>query len=113
MTKKPTMASWAGGGVHMGWPSWFTPRRQRPDLAVVFYTRAGCHLCEDAWRALAAWQRRYDFRLQQRDVDADEALASRFGTWVPVIEVDGRVRLRGHFNPVLFRRLLDAPVQQA
>ena len=33
----------------------------------------------------------------------------RFGTCVPVIEVNGKIRQRGRFSEVLFRRLIDAP----
>jgi hypothetical protein len=93
----------------MAWWSWFRKALERPDLEVVFYTRAGCHLCEDAWTELERWRARHAFRVTVRDIDTDAVLVERFGTCVPVIEVNGKVRLRGRFNAVLFRRLLDAP----
>jgi hypothetical protein len=40
------------------------------------------------------------------DIDEDPALIERFNTCVPVVEIDGRIRFRGHVNVVLLRRLL-------
>lgn len=97
----------------MIWWSWLRRHVQRPDLAVVFYTRAGCHLCDDAWAEIERWRRRHGFRVAVRDIDTDPVLVERFGKCVPVIEVNGKVRLRGRFNAVLFRRLLDAPLDKA
>jgi hypothetical protein len=42
------------------------------------------------------------------DVDTDPELAAQYGTEVPVIAVNGKVRFRGAVNPVLLKRLLDA-----
>jgi hypothetical protein len=63
-------------------------------------------LCEDAWAALCAARRRFDFVLTAVDVDGDPALAARYGEQVPVVEIDGRVRFRGRVNRVLLERLL-------
>jgi hypothetical protein len=71
------------------------------------YTRAGCHLCE----GVADQLRRagpYAFRLEVIDVDGDPALRDRYGDWVPVVAVNGKVRFRGAVNPVLLDRLLRA-----
>jgi Glutaredoxin-like domain (DUF836) len=70
------------------------------------YTRAGCHLCDDAWELLREFQRRWGFVLSQRDVDGDPAWAAAYGECVPVVEVNGKVRFRGRVNPVLLERLL-------
>jgi glutaredoxin len=75
---------------------------------VVMYTRAGCHLCDDAWTLLEQAQRRYGFALTKVDVDADAELAARYGLEVPVVEVNGQVRFRGIVNTVLLQRLFDA-----
>ncbi|MEI7686167.1 MAG: glutaredoxin family protein [Planctomycetota bacterium] len=83
--------------------------RKRNDLHVIVYTRRGCHLCDDAWEALERLQTKHQFHLAAKDVDADPDLVAQFDTCVPVIEVNGRVRMRGRFNAVLFQRLLDAP----
>jgi glutaredoxin len=56
---------------------------------VVLYTRAGCHLCEDAEAVLRAALERAPFELTVVDVDADPALTDRYGLRVPVVAVDG------------------------
>lgn len=82
--------------------------RQRPDLAFILYTRAGCHLCDTAWQQLCDAQKRYGFTLDKMDVDSDPALAGQFGDCVPVVTVNGKVRFRGAVNAVLLKRLLEA-----
>lgn len=87
---------------------WFRRPRQRPDLRLVFYTRAGCHLCEAAWEALERARRRHGFALAAVDVDTSPELAAAYGPWVPVVTVNGKLRFRGGVNPVLLQRLFDA-----
>jgi glutaredoxin len=57
---------------------------------VTLYTRVGCHLCEEAERALREEQATTPFRLELVDVDRDSALARRYGVRVPVVAVDGQ-----------------------
>jgi hypothetical protein len=85
---------------------WRNPAPRLEKLEVVLYTRRGCHLCETAWQQLRQRQRRHGFRLTVIDVDGDPHLVEQFGTCVPVVAVNGRVRFRGRVNPVLFDRLL-------
>ena len=99
------------GKAAMTW-SWLTFwRRNRAKIPanwrIVLYTRAGCHLCEDAWTQLETARARYGFTLSKVDVDTDADLAARYGQEVPVVEVNGKVRFRGTVNPILLRRLLD------
>jgi glutaredoxin len=54
-------------------------------------TRAGCHLCEAARRQLAEVCAGAGEPMEEIDVDSDPGLAARFGEYVPVIMVDGRV----------------------
>jgi glutaredoxin len=70
-------------------------------MDVVLYTRAGCHLCDDAHALLV------DHGLQPQlvDIDADPSLRALFNECVPVVEIEGKVRFRGHVDPVLLRRL--------
>jgi glutaredoxin len=91
------------------WLNWFRgAASRRPGCRVLFYTRAGCHLCEDALKLLRQAQRRYGFELAECDVDEDPLLVERHGNCVPVVEVNGRVRFRGRVNPVLLERVLRA-----
>ena len=38
---------------------------------VTLFTRAGCHLCEDAKRVIDAARVRAEFDYEERDIDAD------------------------------------------
>ena len=71
-------------------------------LNVVFYTRHGCHLCDDA----AAGLRADGITYQNLDIDDDPELVERFNTCVPVVEIDGVVRFRGRVDGRLLRRFL-------
>jgi glutaredoxin len=93
-----------------GLKSWWC-RRRGPALGhlhFVFYTRRGCHLCEVAWQQIQAAQQRHRFALEEVDVDLSPALAEQYGSAVPVIAINGKVRFRGVVNPVLLNRLLHA-----
>jgi glutaredoxin len=92
------------------WLKWFrpTPAPRLSHLRVTLFTRQGCHLCEDAGRLLRIQQARFGFPLEEVDVDTDGDLAARYGEWVPVVTVNGKVRFRGGVNPVLLDRLLQA-----
>jgi glutaredoxin len=83
-----------------------TPSLAHVDVAM--YTRRGCRLCDAAWQVLQEEQRSYGFALRAVDIDAEPHLAARFGEEVPVVVVNGQVRLWGRINRVLFRRLLRA-----
>jgi glutaredoxin len=82
-------------------------KRRRSARQITMYTRAGCHLCEEAWALLLRYRQRYGFQLYAIDVDKDASLAALHGDWVPVVEIDGKVRFRGGINEVLLKRVLE------
>jgi len=57
---------------------------------VTLYTRAGCHLCEEAKQVLAAARRQVEFTYEERDIDADDELRRLYNEEVPVVAIDGR-----------------------
>jgi glutaredoxin len=69
---------------------------------IIFYTRAGCHLCDEA----AAMLVRYGLLFEIVDIDADPRLRARYEQCVPVIAIDGKERFRGRIDELLLRRLL-------
>ena len=69
---------------------------------VVLYTRQGCHLCDIAKETLL----QYGQSPEEVDIDADPDLRARFDCCVPVVEIDGKIRFRGHVDKRLLRRLL-------
>jgi len=56
---------------------------------VTLYTRAGCHLCDDAKRVLADARGRASFDYEEIDIDRDPELVRRYNDEVPVIAIDG------------------------
>ena len=74
--------------------------RHRP--RVVLYTRQDCHLCDIAKETLM----QYGQLPEEVDIDGDPALRARFDCCVPVVEIDGKIRFRGHVDKRLLRRLL-------
>lgn len=73
---------------------------------VILYTRSGCHLCEEAHELLNRY-RRWLPPLQLIDIDASPELVAKFGTCVPVVEIDQKVRFRGKVHETLLRRLIE------
>ena len=58
---------------------------------VVFVTRKGCHLCDDALRLL----RELGIEPQLADVDADDRLFQLYDWRVPVVLLDDRIVAEG------------------
>ncbi len=56
---------------------------------VTFYTRPGCHLCDDARVKLLAVRERTPFTLEEIDIEQDDALHRAYLERIPVIHVDG------------------------
>jgi glutaredoxin len=57
---------------------------------ITFYTRTGCHLCDDARRVIERVCAELGEGYAEVDIDSDPALVDRFGEEVPVTFVDGR-----------------------
>jgi hypothetical protein len=56
---------------------------------VVLYGRDGCCLCDEAREVLLRVRERHPFLLQERDIDADEALQRAYLERIPVVTIDG------------------------
>lgn len=78
---------------------------------LVVYTRAGCHLCDDALALLAAY-RRWLPEVTEVDIDRDGRMVEKYGSCVPVVVCDGKVRFRGRVEPALLERLIEGSPPQ-
>lgn len=76
----------------------------RPRRAVL-YTRAGCHLCDEAKAVLERYRERFDLEIDEVDIDRDAALRAKYDRCVPVVVIDGKERFRGRVNESLLLRL--------
>jgi glutaredoxin len=57
---------------------------------VTVYSKPGCHLCEDAMRALELLRAEFAFELQELDITADDDLHRTYFERIPVVTLDGR-----------------------
>jgi hypothetical protein len=73
---------------------------------VVLYSRAGCHLCDEARIVVVAECDRAQVGWREVDVDTDPQLQARYGEYVPVVEVDGTVQGFWQLDPARVRAAL-------
>lgn len=76
-------------------------------MEVTLYTRAGCHLCDEAKAQLVPLLRQFGLALREVDVDTDSELAARFGEEVPVVLLNGRKVAKYRVDAEQFHRLLE------
>ncbi len=73
---------------------------------VTIYTRPGCHLCAEARREILAVGRADAYELVEINIDADPALAARYGWDIPVVAINGIVAFKHRLTAAEFRREL-------
>ena len=62
---------------------------------VVLYTKDGCHLCERVLTELLKLTDAQSFDISIKDITTDSKLFDSYRNIIPVVEVDGKVRLAG------------------
>jgi thioredoxin reductase (NADPH) len=70
------------------------------------YSRSYCHLCDDMIAQLRPLEARHGFTLTVVDVDADAALETRYGEWVPVLMAGDEEICHYHLDPDKLRAYL-------
>lgn len=75
---------------------------------VTLYTRAGCHLCDDAKQVILAARSRAEFDYEERDIDAAPELFRLYNEEVPVIAIDGRKAFKYRLDMNEFLKRLKA-----
>ena len=73
---------------------------------VTFYTKAGCHLCDDAREMLDDIAAQKPFELTEIDIRKDLTLFEQYRYRIPVIVVDGVERLEGRITAEDVRSLV-------
>ncbi|UTI62497.1 glutaredoxin family protein [Paraconexibacter antarcticus] len=61
----------------------------RPERTVTLYGRPGCHLCDDARAVVERVRADHAFRLQELDIESDDALLKAYLERIPVLALDG------------------------
>lgn len=75
-------------------------------MRVVLYSRAGCHLCDEARAVLLAERTRTPFDLDEIDIESSDALIREYGVRIPVVDVDGEEAFEYTVDPEAFAVLV-------
>jgi glutaredoxin len=59
-------------------------------VRITLYTRAGCHLCEDAKAVLDRVREQTGEGYAEVDISTDPELTAEYGDRIPVVLLDGR-----------------------
>lgn len=73
---------------------------------VTLYTRPGCHLCEEAKKAIANLLREFGAALREVNIENDAVLEERYGWDIPVIFIGARKAAKHRVDVDQFRRQL-------
>jgi hypothetical protein len=74
---------------------------------LIFYTRANCHLCDEAREVLRIALAGTGAAVEEVDIDGDAALEARYGWVIPVVRrEDSGAECRWPFGPADVRNLL-------
>lgn len=78
---------------------------------VTLFTKEDCSLCEQARTVLEQFR---DFLppVDVVNISQDARLQEAYKQWVPVVQIDGRIRFRGIVSEVLLQRLITARLRQ-
>lgn len=74
---------------------------------VILYTRAGCHLCEEAKEQIRRVRADIPLVFRSVDIDRDPALEALYNEEVPVIFVNGKKAFRYQVDAGELRKLLE------
>ena len=84
-------------------------RARLPDVTLVtLYTKADCHLCEQALRELTELRAELAFELEVLDITLDEALHRMYFERIPVLSVDGEELCEYFVDAELLRERLES-----
>ncbi|MDH3260938.1 MAG: glutaredoxin family protein [Acidimicrobiia bacterium] len=79
------------------------------DFSLVFLTRSGCHLCEEAEPLVRRLAAEVAARVEARDIDADPVLLNEYTDRIPVVlGPSGRVLAEGIIAERYLRKALVA-----
>lgn len=73
---------------------------------LIVYSRPDCHLCDDAKAVLANYLD-YLPDIEEINIDTRPELQERFGTSIPIVQLDDQIRFRGRVDEILLRRLIE------
>lgn len=81
-------------------------KKENAALEVTIYTRAGCHLCDEAKTAITPLLNEFEAIVREIDIEGDATLMQRFGCDIPVIYIGRKKAAKHRVNLEQFRRQL-------
>ncbi|WP_262177354.1 glutaredoxin family protein [Saccharococcus sp. Marseille-Q5394] len=69
-------------------------------MHIQFYTKKGCHLCDEAKSMMKLVQEDYPLTWSTIDIESDDESHEKYMLMIPVIEKDGEVLLYGSIGYV-------------
>lgn len=73
---------------------------------VIFYTKPGCHLCEEAKREIERAGCAGQFTFEEVNILSDPELQRRYATEIPVVIINGTHAFKYHLTARDFRRAI-------
>jgi glutaredoxin len=73
---------------------------------VIFYTKPGCHLCEEARQEIARAACADSYTYEEVDINSDPELLRRYGWDIPVVLIDGAHAFKHTLDAEEFRRAI-------
>lgn len=75
-------------------------------LNIDFYSRPGCHLCEDSLTVLENLQEEFNFEIRIHDISESPRLEKLYGSEIPIAILEGRKILKYHADEKMLRGIL-------
>jgi len=73
---------------------------------VIIYSRPGCHLCDEAKRAIEDAGCQNEYTLEEINIESDADLLSRYQYDIPVVTINGVEAFRHRLTAVEFHEKL-------
>lgn len=86
-----------------------TSAQPSPTHTVIFYTKAGCHLCDDARELLEDLAAEITFDLREIDIRTDMQVFEEYRYRIPVIIIDNTTTVEGRISAATLRRAFARP----
>lgn len=76
-------------------------------MIVHFYTRPGCHLCDDARMMLKLVQEDVPFQIEEHNIEEEDQLHEKYMLMIPVVEYQGEIIQYGNIDYVTLLEALE------
>lgn len=77
-------------------------------MKVNYYSRPGCHLCEEGLITLKLLQEDFQFEIDLINIEEDDALHEKYMLMIPVVEKNGEVLQYGILDYVTLYEALQS-----